>query len=94
MIEKIKQMQAALETQQVQTLKQAIHANIEDPEPFWKRSYEHSEDWCKTFNVHWRKVVADQSEASQRNQMLFGRQLQMPRAEKTDLLPCDQASLT
>jgi hypothetical protein len=92
-IERITALQCELETKQVATLSNAIHANLEDAFSYWKTSYECSDLWCTTFNVPMRKVVVSQSEASRMNHRPFDLQSQRPRAERTDSLPSDQASL-
>jgi 23S rRNA U2552 (ribose-2'-O)-methylase RlmE/FtsJ len=88
----IEKIQKKLEEHQVLTLTKAIEANLEDAWKHWKVSYLCSDVWCNTFNVPMRKVV-DQSEASRMNHRPFDLQSQRPRAERTDSLPSDQASL-
>jgi 23S rRNA U2552 (ribose-2'-O)-methylase RlmE/FtsJ len=87
-------LQSELETKQVATLSNAIHAKLEEAHNYWKKSYQCSELWCTTFNVPMRKVAVNQSEALHRNHRLFDRQSPRPHAERTDSLPSDQASLT
>lgn len=92
LLDQIEAIQKEHERIQVDTLRCAIHTDLQKSPEIWADSFLRSEDWCKTFHVPYRKIVIHQSEALQMNHRLFDLQSQRPRAEKTDLLPSDQAS--
>jgi 23S rRNA U2552 (ribose-2'-O)-methylase RlmE/FtsJ len=93
-IEKINTIQNNLESRQINTLKSAIRLNTEMAWKYWRTSYIYSDTWCTRFTVPMRKVLENQSEVSHMSHRLFDLQLLMPRVEKTDSPPSDQASLT
>lgn len=94
LIEKVQKLQKDLEANQIQTLKEALGANLAEKPDYWERSYRHSMDWCKTFTVPWRRELLYPTEALYKNHRPVDQQSWTPRAERTDLPPSDPASST
>ena len=62
MVERVAEFQQEIEAIQVQTIKKALTLDIKEYAPFWRESYIRSEEWCKYFNVKWRKIVVQTPE--------------------------------
>lgn len=73
-IEHIQEIQKTHEANQIKTLQTAIEANLESTAEIWGKSYRLSENWCKTFEVPYKQIIAHQSEVSHTNHRLFGLQ--------------------